>query len=98
MMFDKFKHRCDLYGYKSVYARLDWRNARHRERYKRRVMRTRIVCQECRGVGGEVEVVTDYGEGPWVHCGWCEGTGYVTPWILGAWLRCKREEKRRAAS
>lgn len=98
MAFDKFKHRSDLYGYKSLYARLDWRNARHHERFDRRVKQTKITCQDCGGSGGEIEVVTDYGEGPWVDCGWCEGTGYVTPWLRGAWMRMKKQEKKRVVA
>ncbi len=49
-----------------------------------------LTCQDCGGGGGHVEPVLDDGSGPWEECGWCEGTGYVTPWIRGEWLRYKR--------
>lgn len=66
---------------------------RHHVRYKRFVaaMPTKLVCQECRGAGGETDVVLDFGQGPFVSCGFCEGTGYVTPWMRGRWLRWKKE-------
>ena len=78
------------------YAKLDYRRRAHHERYKRRVdaMPKKLVCQDCGGDGGEVEPVLDYGEGPWMPCGWCEGTGYVTPYTRMLWLQWKRQEKR----
>lgn len=91
-MYDKFYARCQL-DRASAYAKIhsDWR--RHHLRFAARVERQKLVCQECGGSGGEVEPVLDYGQGPFVECGWCEGTGYVTPWLRGRWLRCKREER-----
>lgn len=74
------------------YAKLNSDLARHHQRFKRRVEQAGLLCQECGGSGGEVEPVLDYGEGPWIECGWCEGTGYVTPWLRGQWLKMRREE------
>lgn len=73
------------------YAKLDWRWQHHHERFHRFVttMPRKLVCQECCGAGGEVEPVTDFGEGPFLMCGFCEGTGLVTPHIRGMWLRSK---------
>lgn len=76
------------------YAKLDFHTARHRERYRRRVLSRpdSLVCQECHGRGGRLGG-PDY-VGPWETCGWCEGTGLVTPWMRGYWLRCKKLETR----
>ena len=54
----------------------------------------KLVCQECRGAGSYVEPCLDYGEGPSYNCGWCGGTGYVSPYLRGLWLRYKRKEKK----
>lgn len=72
---------------------------RHLARYERYV-KTKgngFVCQECGGAGGEIEPVTDLGEGPWYACGFCEGTGLVTRWGRGFWLRWKSIEKAEKA-
>ena len=68
---------------------------RHHGRYKTYVETkgNGFVCQECRGRGGEVEPVTDEGQGPWYDCGFCEGTGLVTRWMRGWWLTWKAQEK-----
>lgn len=64
----------------------------HHQRFKNRIeqMKKKLVCQECRGEGGYKEIILDDSSGPWFECGWCEGIGYVTPWIRGQWLRLKR--------
>lgn len=92
-MFDKFEQRRKS-NQNSAYAWWWWAN-NHYERYKRFVERIKpqLTCQECGGSGGEIDAVLDYGQGPWVDCGWCEGTGLVTPWIRGQWLRWKRAAK-----
>jgi hypothetical protein len=79
----------------SDYARWSYQVRSHRQRYERYVdsMPTKLVCQECHGLGGETIPILDYGEGPFEECGWCEGTGYVTPWIRGLWLNFKRTGK-----
>jgi len=76
------------------YAELSYRNHQHFLRFQRRVEATKLVCQECGGAGGETVAVLDYGAGPWEPCGWCEGTGYLTPWLRGLWLRSKRKERQ----
>jgi len=73
------------------YAKLSYRRTEHHKRFVKRVLQTKLICQECRGLGGEREVILDDGSGPWIECGWCEGTGYVTPWLRGMWLRMKRK-------
>src|SRR5207247_7219493 len=75
------------------YARLSYRQIRHHKRYVRRIesMPKKLICQECGGRGGEIDVVIpESGQGPWVSCGWCEGVGFVTPWLRGRWLRTRR--------
>ena len=74
------------------YARLAYKNRQHHQRYTQYVhaMPRKLVCQDCGGAGGKVIPVLDYGQGPFESCGWCEGTGYVTPYIRGMWLRWKR--------
>lgn len=74
------------------YPRVHYEYRQHYERRKRYVEANGLPCQDCGGRGGEVEPVTDWGQGPWMDCGWCQGTGMVTRWERGMWLR----EKRRA--
>lgn len=50
-------------------------------------------CQECRGEGGKTESILEDGSGPWEVCGWCEGTGLVTKWTAGEWLRMMKQAK-----
>lgn len=59
------------------YVRLDYYRMAHLERYRRRVEREGLSCQECHGWGGWKEPVLDDGSGPWSDCGWCRGTGLV---------------------
>lgn len=79
------------------YAKLDHTSYRHHQRYKRFInsMPHKLICQECGGAGGEIVPVLDYGQGPLEECGFCEGTGYLTPWLRGQWLTFKRQEKHR---
>ena len=76
------------------YAKLGWRWQRQRQRFARRVEADGLTCQDCGGAGGEREPILDDGSGPWEECGWCQGTGLVTPWLRGQWLKYKRMEKR----
>ena len=76
------------------YAKLRWRWHSQAERFKRRVATSKLLCQECRGAGGWTEPVLDDGSGPWEQCGWCWGTGKVTPWLRGQWLRCQRGNRQ----
>ena len=78
------------------YRRFDVYNRRHHERFVRRVKTTSdsLLCQDCMGAGGAMEPILDDGSGPWYDCGWCEGTGFVTRWIRGLWLRTMRREKQ----
>jgi len=79
------------------YAKADYKWRSHIKRYKKYVenMPKKLICQEC---GGSGKVIDDYVE--WypiyLHCGWCNGTGLLTPWLRGQWLKYKREEKRNA--
>lgn len=75
------------------YAKAAWKYRAHHVRYERFVNSLKLICQECGGSGGEVDVVLDDGTGPWEECGMCEGTGYLSPWMRGYWLRWRREEK-----
>ena len=75
------------------YRRMDYAYRQHHERFRRYVEAHGLVCQDCGGAGGEVDVLFD-GMGPWDPCGWCEGTGKVTRWLRGRYLRMKRDEKR----
>jgi hypothetical protein len=76
------------------YARLDYEMGEHRRRWAARVEAEGLTCQECGGYGGEVDPVLDYGQGPWIECGWCEGTGKVTRHRRGMWLRCMKDKRR----
>jgi len=77
------------------YKKLYWHLNNHHQRYKNYIntMKKKLTCQDCRGEGGYKEVILDDGSGPWFECGWCEGTGLVTPWLRGQWLKYKRMEK-----
>ena len=78
------------------YARLDYRNRQHRARFKRRVEADGLPCQDCGGAGGYTETIDPWLGGPWVPCGWCEGTGLVTRWLRGLYLRVMKAEKARS--
>ncbi len=67
---------------------------RHLVRYRAYIKEHGLICQECGGSGGYKEVVCDDGTGPWYDCGFCEGTGYVTRWMRGQWLRWKALERK----
>ena len=73
------------------YGRLSWECSYHYTRWEHRVKQFNLVCQECGGRGGEVEPILDFGQGPWVNCGWCEGTGKLDPWRRGLWLRLRKQ-------
>lgn len=76
------------------YARYNYRIQSSHQRYKRRIkaMPRKLICQECRGAGSFHEPILDDGTGPSYECGWCQGTGYVTGWLRGQWLRYRREQ------
>ena len=54
----------------------------------------RLGCQDCGGRGDvfhdRIDEYTIYNP-----CGWCDGTGEMTPEMRGAWLRCKRDDRRK---
>ncbi|MPZ20108.1 MAG: hypothetical protein GEV06_19655 [Luteitalea sp.] len=83
------------------YARLSYERQAHHRRFVAYVEAHGLLCQSCSGAGGERYVLLDDGTGPWEPCGWCEGTGKVTRWLRGLWLRTLRDEaqarRRRAA-
>jgi DnaJ-class molecular chaperone len=74
------------------YPRMTYHYRQHHERFERRVLSLprKLVCQECKGMGGHKEIIDPELGGPWESCGWCEGTGYVTPHLRGFWLRSRR--------
>ena len=75
------------------YAKYRWIQHYHYQRYKRRVesMERKLFCQECGGAGGWTDRILEDGTGPWEPCGWCCGTGLLTPWLRGLWLRERRK-------
>lgn len=76
------------------YARWNYIRREHHRRFTAYVEAHGLPCQSCGGMGGETDVILDDGTGPWDECGWCEGTGKVTRWIRGAWLRWMAQERR----
>ena len=76
------------------YPRLDQYRRQHHARYVRYVDQHGLMCQDCGGAGGEIEIISLELGGPWFDCGWCEGTGLVTRWIRGLWLRSMKDYKR----
>jgi len=79
------------------YIKQSWQYRRHHERFVRFVESKRLPCMDCHGRGGRVEVILDDGTGPFEACGWCEGTGLMTPMARGQWLSYRREAKRAIA-
>lgn len=77
------------------HAKLDYRYNQHLKRYTKRAEKDGLICQDCGGAGGEIDVILDDGTGPFMPCGWCEGTGFVTKYRRGVWLRYKKWEKAR---
>ena len=80
------------------YSREGWERLQHFLRYERFVLSRNLSCMQCRGRGGETIPILDYGQGPWEACGWCEGTGLMTPHARGLWLSLKRQEKRQKSA
>jgi hypothetical protein len=78
------------------YPKLAYKYQQHHKRFERRVLNRcpKLICQDCKGMGGEIIPILDDGTGPFEECNWCERTGYVTPHLRGEWLRMKKEEKR----
>jgi hypothetical protein len=78
------------------YAKIDYQYRDHYQRYLVFVeaMPKPLTCQDCGGRGGYKEIILDDSTGPWYDCGWCLGTGLVTPYNRGLWLKYKRKEKR----
>lgn len=52
------------------------------------------TCQYCHGYGGEVDVILDYGEGPFVECWVCDGKGEVTGKQRSIYLHVMKEMKK----
>ena len=77
------------------YKKLHWRWKQHHERYERYVelKHSNLWCMECKGAGGGTEFISLELGGPWNQCGWCEGTGLMTSYLRGAWLRMMKQEK-----
>jgi hypothetical protein len=76
------------------YPRMHYAWREHHARFVAHVEAHGLPCQDCGTRGGYVEVVCE-GQGPWYDCDWCEGTGLMTRWLRGLWLRFKRDEARR---
>ena len=76
------------------YARVRWYFTKHTERYIKRALLDGLICQECRGAGGETVPILDDGSGPWETCGWCLGGGYVTRYVHGQWLHYKSKVRK----
>jgi DnaJ-class molecular chaperone len=52
-----------------------------------------LLCQECRGYGRICEE-TILGHNRMEVCGWCAGTGEITPELRGVWLSEQRDRAR----
>lgn len=76
------------------YAKASWQYRQHHERFVKFVESRGLRCMDCRGQGGETIAILDDGSGPFEACGWCQGTGLMTPHGRGLWLTWKRQEKR----
>ena len=74
------------------YWRDSYRYQAHNKRYLAYVETHGLPCQACGGMGGDY--YTAWSEPP-ETCSWCEGTGKVTRWLRGVYLRFMRDEKRK---
>lgn len=74
------------------YGRLDYEYRQHHVRFRHYVESRprKLTCQECGGAGGYTEPILDDGSGPYFDCDWCEGTGFVMPFLRGLWLRSRK--------
>ena len=79
-------------NHKINYEKLNWKFLHHLQRYKKYIKKNGLICQECGGSGELLYDRIDW-HNLYEICGWCEGTGKVTRWIRGVWLRMKKEEK-----
>ena len=60
-----------------------------------------MICPACQGNGGEIEIITDDGQGPWYECGFCKGTGKISRilhpriyhWAVSAYEQDKKLKK-----
>ena len=75
------------------YVQSFYKDKQHHDRYARYVNLYGLLCQECGGSGEVVEERYSFGD-YCLRCGWCEGTGMVTKWARGQWLRLKKQEKK----
>jgi RecJ-like exonuclease len=67
------------------YARSIYIARHHYIRFTAYVEKHGLTCQECRGRGEHSRSQYE----PPDYCGWCEGTGKVTRWMRGYWLRSR---------
>jgi DnaJ-class molecular chaperone len=75
----------------------NYKRQEHHRRYKQFTenLTNKLLCQDCGGSGEWMEVeIPEEGSGLTWTCGWCEGTGLMSPYIRGFWLSCKKREKR----
>lgn len=75
------------------YAKFDYQQRQHHERYARYVQQHGLMCQACSGSGKWYESILSYHDLP-MMCTWCEGTGKVTRRIRGLWLRLQPRKGR----
>lgn len=68
------------------YARANYITRQHYARFSAYIEKHGLLCQECHGLGS-FRGVSDFE--PPESCGWCEGTGRVTRWMRGYWLRMR---------
>lgn len=74
------------------HARYAYYREQHHERYEKYVKEHGLLCQECGGAGEYADDWIDHCP-IMLFCGWCEGTGLVTRWLRGEWLKYKRIDK-----
>ena len=67
---------------------------RHHVRWRARVEKIGIVCPECHGRKGWIEIVDPYLGGPWYDCGLCEGVGKVDGRRWSEWMHYRKKEKQ----
>ncbi len=77
------------------YAKFRYAHQRHHTRWAKRVetRNPQLLCQECGGSGGEIDVILDDGSGPFEECGWCEGTGLMDGFSRYQWLEWQKQKK-----
>jgi hypothetical protein len=66
---------CFWYSVMTIFHRTYWKFRNHP--FVDRIINIFTQCPDCKGAGGEKDIICDDGTGPWYDCGFCDGKGYM---------------------